>query len=281
LATLGCEQTYGVLPPLCVDVTAANAYVAWAMPIKVAGPYKGAVGYTVHCFLLSYMEQPSLDTRDVTKGAGGATVDAALYINSRGAQGGKPVMSYAIGAYMCPDEPSPSARTGMGGTHYYNAEMAGATNYAANFLVFGNPPARTTEGNTPLAKITDGTSNTIFYTERYATCNLAGDPETSAYGCLWADSNAYWRPQFGMNGYLPPPPTLPTSRGGYVLCAPFQDAPAWDQGCDPTRAQSPHSGGIHTCMGDGSVRFIGSTIKADVWANLCDPRDGYTVGNDW
>jgi hypothetical protein len=31
------------------------------MPIKVAGPYRGAIGYTVLCFLLPYIEQASLD----------------------------------------------------------------------------------------------------------------------------------------------------------------------------------------------------------------------------
>jgi prepilin-type N-terminal cleavage/methylation domain-containing protein len=278
LATLGCEETYGVLPPLCVNVTAGNEYNAYGMPIQVAGPYKGAIGYTVLCFLLPYLEQPSLDTRDVCKGVGGVAVDVGQYFST--GQGGKPVMGYSIHAYLCPDEPSPSAGTGMGGTTYYNAIRCGTSNYVGNYLVFGNPPARTTEGSTRFADVTDGTSNTIFYTERYATCNLAGDPNTNAYGSLWADSNAYWRPQFGMNGYMPPATTSPPAREGYPLVSPFQDTPEWDKGCDPTRAQSPHGGGIHASMGDGSVHFISSSIDAITWANLCDPRDRQVLG-DW
>lgn len=278
LATLSCEETYGVLPPLCVDVAAGNEYDAYGLPIQVAGPYKGARGYTVLCFLLPYIEQAALDVRDVCKGAGGAPVDVGQYFNA--GTGNKPIMGYSINTFRCPDEPSPAAGTGMGGTTYYNALRCGTSNYVGNYLVFGNPPAQTTEGSTRLADVTDGTSNTIFYTERYATCNLAGDPDTSAYGSLWADSNAYWRPQFGMNGYLPPAPTSAGAREGYVLVSPFQDAPAWEQGCDPTRAQSPHGGGIHVCMGDGSVHFISSSINDTTWANLCDPRDRQVLG-DW
>lgn len=277
LATLGCENANGVLPPLCVDAPGLSD--AWQMPIKVVGPYQGAIGYTVFCFLLSYIDQAMLDTRDVTnKGAGGAPADGITYILSGGASGGKPVYSYPIGVYMCPDEPSPSAHTGVAATHNYNAQFFGTTSYAANYLVFGNPPRQTTEGSTELAAITDGTSNTIFFTERYATCNMIGDPNTNAFADLWADSNSYWRPQFCMNGPDPPPPP---SGGGYVACLPFQDTPAWDSGCDDSKAQSPHSGGIHACMGDGSLHFLSSGIDAATWVNLCDPRDGMVLGNSW
>ena len=70
-------------------------------------------------------------------------------------------------------------------------------------------------------------------------------------------------------------------RGGYVACKPFQVTPDWLWGCDYTRAQSPHAGGIHVGMGDGSVQFIAKGISDNTWYNLCDPRDGYTLGNDW
>jgi prepilin-type processing-associated H-X9-DG protein len=83
-----------------------------------------------------------------------------------------------------------------------------------------------------------------------------------------------------MNGYMPPATTSPPAREGYPLVSPFQDTPEWDKGCDPTRAQSPHGGGIHASMGDGSVHFISSSIDAITWANLCDPRDRQVLG-DW
>lgn len=282
LATLGCEQANGVLPPLCVDTGQTNPWGAIAMPIKVAGPYKGAIGYTVFCFLLPYIEQSVLDTRDVwNKGAGGVTANGNLYLLTGGRQGGKPVFTYPINAYRCPDEPSPSVNTGMGAVKINNTVFAGSTNYAGNYLVFGNPPARTTEGSTRLADIRDGTSNTVFYAEVYATCNLSGDPDANGFAKLWPDSNSYLRPQFCMNGAFPPSPLdpEPAARGGYVKCLPFQVTPAWDSGCEFQKAQSPHGGGIQVCMGDGSAHFVSSGISADLWADLCDPREGNILGN--
>ena len=34
-------------------------------------------------------------------------------------------------------------------------------------------------------------------------------------------------------------------------------------------------------VGDGSVRFLSAGIDADLWANLCDPRDGQSPGASW
>jgi prepilin-type processing-associated H-X9-DG protein len=61
----------------------------------------------------------------------------------------------------------------------------------------------------------------------------------------------------------------------------FQVAPDWVSGCSWNLAQSPHSGGIHIGLGDGSVRFVGAGITANTWANLCNPCDGNMLGNDW
>ena len=77
-----------------------------------------------------------------------------------------------------------------------------------------------------------------------------------------------------MNGSSPP--ATP-----YQKCLLFQTVPDWLNSCDWTRAQSPHSGGMNVGVGDGSVRFLSGSIDADLWANLCDPRDGQTVGANW
>ncbi len=261
LATLNCEQVYGVLPPLCVN-DVVNGMNPSSSPIQVAGPYRGFVGFTVFCFLLPYLEQTT------------------LYDASHGeVMGPTPLQSAVVSTYRCPDEPSPSASTGMGASTFLVINTWAASNYAANYLVFGNPPKQTTEGSTLFAHIRDGTSNTIFYTERYATCSSTGDPETFAIANAWADSNHYGRPQFCMNGLSAPTP--PTTRGGYVTCLPFQVTPDWAKDCDFTRAESPHTGGMHSCFGDGSVQFISSGISADTWADLCDPRDGNSLGQGW
>jgi hypothetical protein len=34
---------------------------------------------------------------------------------------------------------------------------------------------------------------------------------------------------------------------------------------------------MNVCMGDGAVRAVGGSIDANVWARVCDPRDGNAV----
>jgi prepilin-type processing-associated H-X9-DG protein len=77
-----------------------------------------------------------------------------------------------------------------------------------------------------------------------------------------------------MNGWTPP-------TAGYLPCLPFQVTPDWLSECDPNKAQSPHSGGIHVAMGDGSAHFLSASIQLTTWQNLCDPREGNPVGNEW
>ena len=263
LATLNCENANGVLPPLCVNkVTATGTAANYDnSPLLVEGPYKGFVGFTAHCFLLPYLEQGQLF--DQSKGNVATVV------------GGKALRSVSLPAYCCPDEPSPSLRTGKTATPNGGANGWATTNYPANFLVFGDLKKQTTEGATTLTTISDGLSNTIFFSERYATCGNTSALATT-WGCLWADSNAcLWRPIFAMNGATPPVPS------SYTGALPFQVTPDWFRSCDASRAQSPHPGGIHAVLGDGSVRFLGQGISLTTWQSLCDPADGQTLGNDW
>jgi prepilin-type processing-associated H-X9-DG protein len=61
----------------------------------------------------------------------------------------------------------------------------------------------------------------------------------------------------------------------------FQVQPNFMTGCDPARTQSPHAGGINCCLGDGSVRFVNSSISPTTWAQACNPIDGAALGSGW
>jgi prepilin-type processing-associated H-X9-DG protein len=61
----------------------------------------------------------------------------------------------------------------------------------------------------------------------------------------------------------------------------FQVKPNEFTTCDPSRAQSPHTDGINTLLGDGSVRFLNPGISATTWGYACDPRDGNPLPPDW
>ncbi len=43
----------------------------------------------------------------------------------------------------------------------------------------------------------------------------------------------------------------------------------------------PHPGGMNSCFGDGSVRFIRFAVSQATFANLCRRDDGNVIGTDF
>jgi hypothetical protein len=142
----------------------------------------------------------------------------------------------------------------------------GVNGYAANYLVFGMiANARLPES------IPDGTSTTIFFTEKFAHCDQEATGRHG--GNLWA-----FRP------FFPSDPRLSTNYAGAVGYFPsdandkspylldlFQDRPP-PGACNPTLAQSAHTaGGNNVCMGDASVRFVSAGISPQTWSAALTP----------
>ena len=127
------------------------------------------------------------------------------------------------------------------------------TNYAANWMAFGN-----TDGGTAIIPTTfpDGTSNTIVFAERYQMCR--GNP------CAWGYSSLYyWAPMFA-----------------YYSKGKFQNAPKQED-CNPALPQAIDPAGIQVALGDGSVRLVSESISSETWWNATDPADGNVLGPDW
>jgi len=115
------------------------------------------------------------------------------------------------------------------------------------------------------ASISDGTSNTIFFTEKLAQCNAGAYPDN------------YW-PDWG------PIITSPDSPGGQPgITGPasiFQPTPRGNPAqCDGRRASSPHTGGINAALGDGSVKFVPNGVSPDSWWAAMTPDQGDILGN--
>jgi hypothetical protein len=163
------------------------------------------------------------------------------------------------------------------------------TSYSANAQVFARA-ARYQES------VADGTSNTLFFAERYADCFLGTtNYHAEGVGFAWnrADLAAYGIPN---NVYPVPVPGQLShpSRPG----ATFQVRPLWVPRpddvqqlvnlvrfppagiCDPTVPQTPHAGGMIVGVGDGSVRTVGSGVQPDIFWSLVTPNGG-EVANDW
>ena len=314
LAALDLESTYGVLPPLRVDITSTYANGASIgfpefAPIQVRGPFYGQIGFTAHAYLLPFIEQDSLYDRmqvnvsdlpnasEVRKAAPGLTSTRAV---NAVISNGEFAKGQVIPAFICPEEPSPSGSTGRSEFSLFGAPNWAVSNYAANFMVFGDPipsvrvpgdiARRSTEGSTRLAQISDGSSNTLLFGERYATCGFTGSTSNPSTGTsLWANSNGF-QPSICMNSSNPKPPSQTRPPGNvdprllafynnYEPCLPFQGSVDWNFECFPERGQALHSGGMNISLGDGSVRFIQESVDQVVWAALCDPSDGTVQGD--
>ena len=256
LATHNIDGVYKVLPP-------AAAPDGWT-PLTLAAPVYNGAPWTCFAFLLPYIEQQPLygSLATGTIPSGGAGYSGGEYM--------KPIPDY-----LCPSDPS--TYLGLSLTTYGGANGFAVSNYVANYLVFGNPTGTTDaiciQGFTKIpAGVPDGLSNTIFFGEAYGSCGLSAGANltstTTNTGSLWADSTTPWRPIMCHNT------ANKTVAPGYALCNMFQTQPEMFTTCDPSKAQSGHSGGMNCALGDGSVRFITTSMSAGQWEAACDPRDG-------
>jgi prepilin-type processing-associated H-X9-DG protein len=268
LAMHNLNDAYRSLPPLAAANNGADLAA-----LKGSAYQTTNKGMTILVWALPFIEQANL--YNAVQRDGAVTPDTAKKI---------------VKIYQCPsDASSPGGVTPNGAAANVLGYAVG--DYPANYLVFGDPAK--TGGFAGTARIPatflDGTSNTIMFSESYGTCGPKG-------GSLWADidlsnGKAYsYLPAMcvsAANGVAAPKATPGQlfPQAGVATCN-FAANQAYQvlpkaQTCSPDSVQSPHPGGINVAMGDGSVRFVASTISVATWNMACDPRDGNPLGNDW
>jgi prepilin-type N-terminal cleavage/methylation domain-containing protein len=116
--------------------------------------------------------------------------------------------------------------------------------------------------------IPDGTSNTIFFAEKYGLCDLGG----TVWGRVDPDLLAYPR-----NFLVPAFATLVTGPASKFQVAP---QPFLSSNCDPARAQALTQAGLQVCLGDGSVRTLNPNMQPATWWALCTPSGGEVISGD-
>jgi prepilin-type N-terminal cleavage/methylation domain-containing protein len=214
--------------------------------------------------------------------------------------------TYVVKTYLCPSDPSLGNNHSPGGwalcsyaanalafsqatydtpgnylTCYVHGPRVTSTNYAAQLYPL------TTGGKRIPASFPDGTSNTVFWTEKYGICSP--DANGNNGGNQWASRfEAQTSPYIG---YQAPNPGLafgtnqPGKQGPvYGAAGYFQIRPApylGAGGCKPGIASSGHAGGILVGLGDGSVRMCSQGMSPNTWWQAMVPNDGLPLSSDW
>lgn len=197
--------------------------------------------------------------------------------------------TYPIKTYFCPSDATWAAAGIWQPGWVSNEDPAGlwmTSNYGANFQVFGNPSAgnvlnaNSMTTSRTVATIQDGASNTIFFAEKFRTCNVSFAP-------LWGHGG--WNPAYmpifafgsadGATGY-----TTPSAFPGIVGAnAKFQTIrqSQWSTQCNPALAQQIHTSTIMVGLGDGSVKSVSGNVNAATWWSALTPAGGETLGGNW
>jgi prepilin-type N-terminal cleavage/methylation domain-containing protein len=218
-------------------------------------------------FLLPYLERQDLYAKAQTQWQVGKTW--------------LPVYSEPVALFQCPSNPStPSSGTAQDAQgHVYgvcsygaNAQIVCRTTHAGYYV--------SAQGDRTMLSITDGTSNTILFAERYAVCEVNTKLGLLAGGSFWAyciiDSTAYpYHAGYSISWY--DYDVGPTS---YFQVRPNPFSGLQGQ-CDPTLPATPHSAGIQVCMADGSARLVSASMSKSTWWAVTTPANDDQLGADW
>lgn len=252
IAVHNCHDTNQVMPPAGAGVASGSG---WNSVVTRNGPYKGQTPGFFQLF--PYIEQSAVYNKVISQGGNVSTPTA--------------YQGTVVNMLRCSSDATGGGPTGLGNPAGPDATFA-ISNYAWNYLVFGDPVNNRQEGAARIpSSFPDGTSQTLIFGERYAwygSGNNGGGPLSS----LWFNSENRWMAQICSAPYA--------GGTGYGACPMFQVQPTVINASNASGGgNSPHSGGITIALGDGSVRNVSSSITPTVWANLCDPRDGNVLGD--
>jgi len=273
LATQNYHDAYKRLPP--------------ALGFNGGGLQEGAAFGNGIFHLLAYIEQGNV----YKTCAGPYPPYKSVYF-----PGNNNAYSTPIEAMFCPSNPSAGSNPIT-----VNGVTWGVACYGFNALIFTkenginytnpvtpNGKSYDPNGANRLMSITDGTSNTILIAERYPQCTNSA----------WPIGGSYWS-YSALHSPKLPPPMEPEPKavypgfaitffagqtGGATAIGPasmFQVQPTPYLGqCDPLRAATPHNV-MPTCLADGSVRTVSTSISPNTWWNACTPSGGEVNGADW
>ena len=245
LACHGCHDANKHLPP------GLGLFPKGAVANAAAAP---APHGTLQYFLLPYLDQTPLYTATVGNSYKSSAV-LAVFI--------APLDPSITGAQTAPN--SAGIVAGLTSYEVNGYIVTGDANALSWFLTGASANGDTADGLSnvyaTLTSITDGTSNTLMFVERYAyNCVY----NVGVYGNrTWGEDNAgasQWAPMFIHAGVFEMHPVV------------------GQQSCYVPQALS--SAGCQVSMADGTVRTFTPSVSATTWWRLCLPNDGFPVTLD-
>jgi prepilin-type N-terminal cleavage/methylation domain-containing protein len=239
------DTNNGTLPPVYTETWLTTSVG------PVSNAYSGQQGTTFY-FLLPYIEQGNLYT------LGQANPSNLPWTNN--------LYTYTVKTFLAPTDP----------TSGNLVNGWGVSSYAVNFQVFGNPNNNggawwwTCFGNnSQFGLMPDGTSNTILFAEKMATCTVSNGYVTSGNVWMFPPDWGNYPPVFGnttlygANAWLTPQ-AQPTA----ATCNFYQPTAFTASGCQ-------------VALADGHVRLINPSIPQANWAAAMTPNGGEVIGLDF
>jgi len=265
LASMNFESAYSRFPP-AVN-TQIDPYYGQAMVSKYSPPVDPTQSYTIWEALMPFIEQDNLQKSLVLNQLDqyGIMTDSQ-YANCLGANS---VGAQTIKILICPSDKLPSPAVTTYTDDNGNVFYLGLTSYGGNAgtrAVYWTSASKDgmfwLNSKVRIADVTDGTSNTLFFGERYhfdPTFDQL-NPNAPTYAGLinsyggWPWANVYamedqTESSFSPINYMTPPGTT-QAQWSYFL----QDARVNAFG-------SGHTGGANFAFGDGSVHFLTSSLS--------------------
>jgi prepilin-type N-terminal cleavage/methylation domain-containing protein len=287
LATHSANDTNGYLPP-AGSANGSGGYPS--TPAAVSASLYGGGWGNPFFLILPHIEAGALYNRSSATAAGVAFKSAQYNYNVAT----DATASTVVKTYLCPSDPSvPGGQTITNPSVGIHDPFAVGC-YAFNFQVFGGSPggnggiggaaANGTDypngwqGRAAIPRtFTDGTTNTILFTEKYAVCLTSSNPPINGpgteRGCLWAwwDEGFVYYPRVGWQTWW---------GTGEGPASKFQVQPNPFTGpnsvCDGARASTSHQV-MQVVLGDASVRSLSASIDGTTWWRLMTPCDGNVV----
>jgi prepilin-type N-terminal cleavage/methylation domain-containing protein len=269
LAVNNCNDTYVQLPPV-------DGFFPGAGNV----PQNNAGYGTILVHLLPFVEQQNLYKASLTTAAfKGFSVYAP--------EATPAIYATPIKVFQCPSDVSMSNGSPAG------MPANGGASYGCNFFAFGTASAQTYPAankgwnwwgaNRIPTNFTDGTSNTVIFTEKYARCEYPPGSKVGG-GTMWSHSGTggqSWWPVVMAPDFVKYNSQCYGPNAGALFQS--QPSPFMNSGgkCDFSRAATGHTGGIVVGLADGSVRGVSTSVSATTWWFAFTPAGGEVLRSDW